>query len=359
MLKNLKNYWKALQKIRLTKEEKDVMYQKLALVMAQNPIPSESKKSSFFSSLLFVKRPFAFASLIVFFVVSTGAGVSYASENAQPGDLLYPVKVNVNEEVVGALQFSPKGKSEWEMERIKRRLAEIEKLAEEGILTEEMQAKIAGHLENHTGKVQKFIKKFEQDGDVTDAEDVTSNLKSVLEKHQVILENFSNPGQNPKNTQKPPLDEVLKIIKENGEKLPHLPIQQNEQEDETTLSLPKQEMEANGKEITQNHLSLTAEKLANISNFLADSEGKNPEVLAQMQENFNKWSALYAQAEEQVAAGEYEAAAIILAEIKKNFEETKEIMQNPNFKPFQQSQNVVENTEEAVEVAPVSDEPSI
>lgn len=66
------------------------------------------------------------AAALILILASTG--VSFAAEGTLPGDLLYPVKVNVNEEVRGALTTSNTAKMNWEKERVVRRVEETETL---------------------------------------------------------------------------------------------------------------------------------------------------------------------------------------------------------------------------------------
>lgn len=338
MPKNLKQYWKTLQKIRLSKDEKQALYQNIAFVMAKNPIPDTAPKRHLFFSLLFVKRPFAFATLIVFFVVFSGGGISYAATNAQPNDLLYPVKVHVNEEIVGALQFTPKAKSTWEMERVRRRLAEIEKMAEEGTLTPEIEMQMSKKLENHSKKVQKFIKKFEDEGNTGDAGNAKIHLKNVFEQHQEILKNLSANGP-----QKPPLDMVLKVIEENGGELPPPSFkfqQQEENEDGTTLSMPKENAETEEQDsqiiiqnITQKHMDGVTQKMNLLGTTLTNIEQQSPEVAAELQIKYDQITALTTQAQEKMSAEEYDAAMVLLQQAKALLEESHTIIQTTAPKP--------------------------
>lgn len=341
----LKTYWQALQKVRLTKDEKNVMYQNIAFVMAKNPIPNEPEKQSFFHRFFFVKRPFAFATLIVFLVAFSGGSISYAATDAQPGDLLYPIKVDVNEEVVGALQFTPQGKSNWEMERVRRRLQEVEKLAEEGKLTPELEAKITQHLEAHANKVQQFITNFESDGDVSHAENTTTNLKNVFDQHQVILQKLAENGGPISHPQKPPLDDVLKIIKENGGKLPPLPFKNHMGQDNTTLSSPPENSADTGsientenqettlstnpqnpEEFAQKHLDGFGQKVQILNDFVAANEDKDPAQLEKLKSELTDLSALYQQSQEAVAAGEYAVATGLFQQAQATFKDAKAIM---------------------------------
>ena len=75
-------------------------------------------------------RRLAYAAFSVAVILGVGGGTVYASTNALPGDLLYPVKVNVAEEIKAAFQFSDEDKAQFAIERINTRLEEIELLTE-------------------------------------------------------------------------------------------------------------------------------------------------------------------------------------------------------------------------------------
>ena len=57
-------------------------------------------------------------------VIIIGGGTSYAAESSLPGDLLYPVKIHVNENVVSDFSFTALSQAQWAVQKVKRRLAE-------------------------------------------------------------------------------------------------------------------------------------------------------------------------------------------------------------------------------------------
>jgi hypothetical protein len=80
--------------------------------------------------------------------------------------MLYPVKVQFNEEVRSSLSLSPYAKVEWETERLERRVAEARLLASEGKLTEEAEIKVAEAVKTHTDAAQREIAQLrESDSD--------------------------------------------------------------------------------------------------------------------------------------------------------------------------------------------------
>lgn len=93
--------------------------------------------------------------------------ISYLAERAVPGDSLYAVKVDINEEVRSALTRSPYEKVVWETERLNRRIAEARLLASEGRLTDDVEAKVAEAVKEHSDNARREIEALKQ----TDAEE--------------------------------------------------------------------------------------------------------------------------------------------------------------------------------------------
>lgn len=83
--------------------------------------------------------------------------VPFAAEKSVPGDTLYAVKVQFNEEIRSTLTFDSYQKVEWETTRLNRRIAEARLLANEGRLTEEVEAEVAEAVRTHTENAQREI----------------------------------------------------------------------------------------------------------------------------------------------------------------------------------------------------------
>lgn len=85
-----------------------------------------------------------------------GGGTSFAAQQALPGDLLYPVKIGVNEEVRAALALSAEARARWEAERANRRLEEAEQLAVKNRLDIETEASVQESFERHADRAQEL-----------------------------------------------------------------------------------------------------------------------------------------------------------------------------------------------------------
>lgn len=130
-MKELETHYKKAQQIKLTETEKNFMRANIAMTMSQTPI-----HSPYLSLSNFLKPVMATMSTLVVIIIGI-SGVSIGATKAMPGDFLYNMKVNVNEEVAGILISSPKQKLIWQEERVQKRISEIHTLAESGKLTKE------------------------------------------------------------------------------------------------------------------------------------------------------------------------------------------------------------------------------
>ena len=142
---------KRADSIHLNVEEKTQLRERVLAFMEYHPLPdsqavdfrsvSKAKNTApTFWSAWMVGR---FAGGLAVLILVT---VPALAENALPGEALYPVKVGFNEEVKGALSSSPYQKVEWETERLERRLAEAQLLADAGRLTPEAEAEVANAI---------------------------------------------------------------------------------------------------------------------------------------------------------------------------------------------------------------------
>ncbi len=113
--------------------------------------------------------------------------VPAVAEQAVPGDVLYPIKVRVNEEVRGSLTFSPTQKIEWETERLERRISEVRLLESKGELTEETEAEAVKAVQAHAEAVQNGINKL-RDTDAEEASLAEVAFESALDVQSFVLE---------------------------------------------------------------------------------------------------------------------------------------------------------------------------
>ncbi len=195
------------KKIRLEKEEKDSIRNFLMSAIEKDLVSEEAfsrhqikiKPVKAWSKLNLIRyfdisiyrnllKPMP---LILIIALAVSGGVSLASENALPGDILFPVKVEVNERVMTFLSFSDEAKARVEAKKAERRLEEAAKLSAEGRLDAEAQAKIEANFEKFADRVEARVEKMKAEGKAEAALEATSNFEAALEAHQEILNRIS------------------------------------------------------------------------------------------------------------------------------------------------------------------------
>lgn len=181
----------AAKRVTMTKAESRDLRERLHTYMEYHPLPQTAKASGEqiasepfrvwqFSSLHL--RAFVGMTAMIALII-----VPFAAERAVPGDVLYPVKVRFNEEVRSSLTLSPYQQVEWETERVERRLAEARLLANEGKLTEAIEAEVAEAVKHHSDAAQAGLARLRE----TDSEEAAIaelSFASALEVESEVLE---------------------------------------------------------------------------------------------------------------------------------------------------------------------------
>lgn len=191
------------KKIRLDEKEKNSIRQFLLSFINDNSVRKEAvsrlknikpetawsesdsfKKAGIFYSSRFLLKPMT---IILIIALVVGGGASVAAENALPGDLLYSVKVKVNEEVKTFFAFSEEAKAKAETKIAERRLEEAAKLAAEGKLNIKTRAQIEANFEESADRIEARVEKMKAEGKTRAALEATSNFEAALKAHERIL----------------------------------------------------------------------------------------------------------------------------------------------------------------------------
>ncbi len=170
-----------IKEIKLSKSEKKEM---LGSIVGY---PSPFVSFNFFFEHSFVRV--VAAALVAFFAV--GGSVSAFAEKSIPGDVLYPVKVGVNEKISGAVAITPEKKVKHETTLVSRRLEEVEKvLTKEEITTEEkkeiiscLSEDISTHRENASSQIDEIY----NSGDVATAISASTELGTTMDTHIEVI----------------------------------------------------------------------------------------------------------------------------------------------------------------------------
>lgn len=181
-MKTFESLFNEHKKVEMTQEEKSRVWNTIEMrtfnAPVRNGIPSRlySRGSPLTPAegMFFKKRAYAL-SLFVGSVILCG-GVSAYAQTTLPGNILYPVKTQVVEKVRRAVAFTPHAKAVVEADLANERLLEIERLAVQGHLTED----IAAH---NTRSFEKHVTRFEN-------ELHTLQIRSQQENVFLLSQNF-------------------------------------------------------------------------------------------------------------------------------------------------------------------------
>lgn len=219
--KNINNLKDRLMNVRMSADDKHDVFKRISLVVDKiESVSSEFHKApvlspfsvgfgrgmlnSKFASNLFVyirQRKFA-PSLVVVLLLCVTGGFSAFAEDALPGDSLYSLKVNVNEQVKGMVAVTPEAKARYAVETTERRLQEAVILSSQGKLTDERKQILQGQLSKNANDVKNSVATLVASNDISIAQEVAINFEASLKTHELILETLekANDLQNASTT---------------------------------------------------------------------------------------------------------------------------------------------------------------
>ena len=198
--------------------------------------------------------------IILIFALVAGGGTSFAAEHALPGDVLYPVKIEFNEQVRGLVSFSNEARAEWDVWRAERRLEEATELAVHGELNAEVRAEIENSFKSHSDKAQERLERSDDD---VKAVSVSSDFETVLRVRERVLVGISAQAA---TSSKSEVDKLLIEVHDRVEK-----IGQTRVEAEGKASL---DVNVATGTAAQGHLKAAEKKVAEVTRFLASMKNK-------------------------------------------------------------------------------------
>lgn len=174
------------QSYTLSKSERASMFKHvLEHVHAPEKIPSPYHKVSF-PHVMFMNAK-SFALLTVF--LCTGV-LSYAAEKALPGDSLYAVKTQFNENLQSFLTFSPQSKAKLEAALAEKRLVEAQKLAATDRLSPANDTQLQQSFQQHSNEFKKTVQSIgtnEPDAAIS----LSNDFQTALVAHETVLKTLS------------------------------------------------------------------------------------------------------------------------------------------------------------------------
>lgn len=176
---------KESEEIRLSQKEREVMRCALEAALASpSPVKSPFRVSP--SPYLFISSKLVTPLAFVLLIAVIGGGTAYAAEAAVPGDVLYTIKVNVNEKIAEAFAVSTEAKASVQAKLAERRMNEAEVLVERGALTAEAKAEIETRLDRHATEVDVAVEAVGMENPIAAAE-LSTRLESALAAHSALI----------------------------------------------------------------------------------------------------------------------------------------------------------------------------
>lgn len=174
-------YNQITKSVTMTEQEKNAMRSSLVWHIRSNKV---SAKIPFYN-LPYVRFGMAFA----FVILVSVSGVSFASQNALPGDISYPLKIKI-EEIKGVTKTTPKAKIAFNKKRAETRLEEIKTLIVTDKADPEKIAIAQKEFEDHIEKTKenaKIVAKADNDADKNEVLAEVKKLEVSIEKNVDVI----------------------------------------------------------------------------------------------------------------------------------------------------------------------------
>lgn len=196
--KNIQNGINEIKKISMTTNEKKVV---LENIYKNSSLYKKQVQSPWFSFSFISKMHnsrLIYYVVIPMIIILASSGVVFASEGSLPDSILYPIKVNVVEPIVGVLTISNEAKAQYQGGLATKRLVEAETLAKQGKLDVSREKKINNLLVEHTIALDNVINNINKDKSSSSdqVDEIITNFQADMNAHAKILDAITNTDSN-------------------------------------------------------------------------------------------------------------------------------------------------------------------
>ncbi len=202
--KGLNNFISMLKKQKMTDLEKNEVFNRVLtdIEMDRSSILEHSEKSveSPFSiknhlsrswSSYILSRRFV-PSFVIVAVLFISGGLLAKAEMALPGDALYSLKININEEVRDIAALTPEAKARLAIDVTERRLQEAASLSTQGRFDQTSQTLIKKELAKNVTQFKNRVASLVSRNDLGAAQRLAVDFESSLKAHELVLEKISS-----------------------------------------------------------------------------------------------------------------------------------------------------------------------
>ncbi|MBP6866540.1 MAG: hypothetical protein KBC12_03300 [Candidatus Pacebacteria bacterium] len=199
----MKSLWNKIineaKNVSLTKEEHDLILERIHKQVYYHKAPVLDTKKDVASPYLYHFRmglslhEKRFVPVAVFVILVVFGGTSFAANFALPGEALYGMKVNVNEEMESWMALTPNANARFESVKVDRRLKEVEKLTvQKKKITPKAKAQVKENFAKNAEKIKQIVAEIEASGGAEEAAEVKAEFENKLEAHSVVLSKLAS-----------------------------------------------------------------------------------------------------------------------------------------------------------------------
>ncbi len=222
MKNNIDKIIESAKQVSLSKDEKVLMREKISKYIDSTPLPSpfvmkeKVGRLSEYNNIklfnLFTLKQTYIMPIVLFILLSLGAGTSVAAQGSLPGDVLYPIKIHLNENIEGFATISSKGDAEVALKQAIRRLEEAESLEARGSLSEERALEIRGNFSREVESMNKRLAKIAEKGDSKSRDEVNDRFEKEIDDHFRTFIIITGDG-----TTTTPFADIIRVRKERSD----------------------------------------------------------------------------------------------------------------------------------------------
>ncbi len=184
----------SLKQATLSEKERAEMRGDIVVFMEVNPVRNANvvrhhTYAGPFTAFNTIKRKRMISAILLTMFVLSG-GVSYAAEGSLPGDMLYPVKIHINEGVEGTLAVGAKADAQFAHKQLERRAQEAEALAKEHRLDALAKAELSNETKAHlkASAEAEAVMRQDKEGEEGAREAHKEVTDTILEHEEAFLE---------------------------------------------------------------------------------------------------------------------------------------------------------------------------
>ncbi|MES3004578.1 MAG: hypothetical protein V4690_00525 [Patescibacteria group bacterium] len=184
----MKDFFKKIKEEKMTQDEKLAGLNSIKSFMAQHPVKEAATPSPFYHTFFATHRMLLGSMAMLVLIVSVTGGTSSVAQYALPGDLLYPVKINVNEKLESFMSFDTETKALVEIKHIDNRLMEAETLQTANKLDGTRKADIESGFKSDIKNAVEHINTLNSQGNRKNANKIKINIESSLTKYKGVVD---------------------------------------------------------------------------------------------------------------------------------------------------------------------------